>query len=61
MKNTFESFLQSYHCDTHPEILDDELPDAYNDWLGDLSVDEWIELGEKWGKEMKKEVIGIRI
>ena len=49
----FEDFLQCYHCENNPEILDDDLPDAYNDWISDLSVDDWIELGNKYAKTIK--------
>ena len=31
---TFKDFLMSKHAEAHPEILDDELPDAFEMWLG---------------------------
>ena len=51
---TFESFLQFEHCRLNPEILDDDLPDCYEDWISDLSPEEWIELGDKY-KNSKEE------
>lgn len=50
---TFESWLQDHHCRTHPEILDDDLPDAFSDWLVNLDPNEWIELGDKYGKSCR--------
>ena len=44
---TFEDFLQQYHADNNREVLDDDLPDAYEDWVGNLEADEVMELAEK--------------
>ena len=43
---TFEDFLQQYHSDNNPEVLDDDLPDNYEDWVGNLSGEEVMELAE---------------
>ena len=48
---SFEDFLMDYHCRINQEILDDDLPDAYGDWVADLDEDEWIALGDKYLKE----------
>lgn len=45
----FEEYLQYKHSEENPELLDDDLPDAYGDWLAGLSEDEWIEYGNKYG------------
>lgn len=50
----FEDFLGYKHCQLNPEILDDDLPDAYEAWISDLSIDEWIELGDAY-KNVKEE------
>ena len=47
----FEDFLMDYHCRTNPTILDDDLPDAYGDWLAELDSDDWLFLGDKYLKE----------
>ena len=60
----FENWLMEYHSENNPEILDDMLPDCFNDWVCDLDSDEWIRLGnlyakrseEKRLKELKKEI-----
>lgn len=41
----FEDFLHEYYSEeVNPTCLDDNLPDATSDWLGDLDVDEVIKL-----------------
>ena len=51
----FEDFLQDYHCKTHPTILDDDLPDAFDEWISGLDIDRWIYLGDKYLAEQLKE------
>jgi hypothetical protein len=45
MKQTFEEFLQDMHYELHPTLLDDDLPDAFNDWISNLDSEAWIEMG----------------
>lgn len=51
MKRTFEDFLQEIFMRDNPMILDDNLPDAFDDWMGNLEVDECLRLAELYGKE----------
>lgn len=53
--NKFESFLQNKHIVENPMLLDDDLPDAFDAWLGELQADDFIKYGEEFG-EMKYEV-----
>ena len=53
-KLDFEIWLMEYHCENNPEILDDMLPDCFNDWVCDLDVDDWIRLGNKYSKAILK-------
>ena len=52
----FEDWLMEYHSENNPEILDDMLPDCFNDWVVDLDVDEWIRLGNKYANYIKNKV-----
>ena len=52
-KETFEDFLQRMHSDDEPTVLDDDLPDAFDDWLSNLGVDLTIAYAEKWNVEQK--------
>ena len=47
-----EDYLKDVHAEQY-EGLDDDMPDAFNDWLTELDVDEWIEYAEKWMGTLK--------
>ena len=62
MKRTFEQFLeQEVHYKLFPEVLDDDIPDHFSDWLGEMEIDNLLEWGELYGKEQylagKEEVL----
>ena len=48
---TFEQFLQDKHSRQYVG-LDDEMPDDFDQWLQDLSVDEWIAYGDLFTTKM---------
>jgi len=50
----FEEFLQYYHAENYPEILDDDLPDAYSEWESELEADDWIRLANVYGTRLLK-------
>jgi len=53
----FEDYLQEQHQVENPTILDDDLPDAYGDWIENLSSDEWIVYGNRFARIHSREVI----
>lgn len=44
----FEEYLQSWHSEQNPEVLDDMLPDDYNRWLEDIGVEGVIEYADRY-------------
>lgn len=44
----FEDFLADKHMEEHPQILDDDLPDHFNDWLGNLDGEEYIKYADEY-------------
>ena len=52
MKQTFEQFLQAQLIKENPRLLDDQLPDAFDEWKEGISADEFIEFANKWGKKI---------
>jgi hypothetical protein len=54
MKNDFEDFLQYKHMEDCPMVLDDDLPDHFNDWLTELDIETWLKFGEEYGREQVK-------
>jgi len=54
----FEDFLMDKFASTDGNcVLDDDMPDAFDDWICNLEVDEWLEYGEKY----KEECVGNQI
>lgn len=49
----FEDFLQSTHGRDYVGT-DDMMPDAYDEWLQNLELDDWIRLGQQYGASIKK-------
>ena len=54
---TFEEYLQDKFWEQY-NGLDDEAPDAENEWFCDLSPDEWIDYAESWMRTAYKDKIG---
>ena len=46
----FEDFLGDYHSKDYMGT-DDDMPDAYEAWLGELEVDHLIKLADIYGQE----------
>ena len=44
----FEDFLFSKLMELRPELKDDELPDAFDNWLVDFGPDEWISFADEY-------------
>lgn len=45
---TFTQYLQTIHMKEHPALLDDDLPDAFDNWLSELDTDELINYADKF-------------
>ena len=50
-KQSFESYLAWRHSLIY-EGFDDDMPDAFEKWLDDLNVDEWLVYAESWKKTL---------
>lgn len=48
----FEHYLMKVHMEQHPMLLDDDLVDAFNDWLAEEPVDNIIQYAENWHKKL---------
>lgn len=51
MKETFEEFLGRMHMEDEPMVLDDDLPDAFDNWLSNQGSELMIAYAEKWHLE----------
>ena len=60
---TFKEFLMSKHSKEYPWILDDELPDEFENWLyhSELSIDDMIKYADEYTviqeQKIKREII----
>lgn len=43
----FEDYIQTKHAEQY-HGLDDEMPDDYNTWLEDLSIEDWLVYGNNF-------------
>jgi len=50
---SFKRYLEDVCFELYPEILDDEMPDFFEDWLEEKELDLIIAYAEKWHTEQK--------
>lgn len=46
----FEDFLQEKFIESNPTVLDDDIPDAFSNWLTELDSDDFIIYGNQYAK-----------
>lgn len=54
---SFEEWLKCYYAENYAEgemVLDDDLPDATEDWIGSQDSEDIIELSKHYGLDMAK-------
>ncbi len=49
---TFEEYLEEICFQINPTVLDDNMSDFFDNWLGELDGEDYIKWGELYGKEM---------
>ena len=49
---TFEKFLEEKFIKIFPDVLDDEMADSFDEWLGTFDVDNWLKYGEMYGQRL---------
>ncbi len=52
MKIDFEQYLQEKFVEYNSNILDDDIPDAYADWIGEVDPEDIIQFGQKYAEEI---------
>ena len=48
---SFEDYLETICFTINPSILDDDMPDFYDAWLGGLDGEQIIRYGQLYGEE----------
>lgn len=57
MEINFENYLQEQFMEDEPQVLDDDIPDAFDAWLETKDVNDIMEYGEKYDKKIKKDIL----
>lgn len=53
MDNPFEEYLKLVHAEDY-HGTDDDMPDAFDDWLGELDGEEYLQHGNEFAKLLIK-------
>lgn len=48
---TFEDYLKDVHYKEYPMVLDDDLPDHFDNWMGEQEVEDIIKYANAYGEE----------
>lgn len=48
MKTKFNDYLQTRCFEENPTVLDDDMPDFYDNWLSEIGVDLLMAYAEAW-------------
>ena len=48
----FQDYLMERCFVDNPQVLDDDQPDFFDDWLCDLDTDDWIKYGNEYARLM---------
>lgn len=46
----FEKYLEKVCFEANPSVLDDDMPDFFNDWLGNQGGEDYIRLADEYSK-----------
>lgn len=47
---TFEDYLKDVHGGLFPTLLDDDMPDHFDNWLGSLDGEEYMKYAQAYGE-----------
>lgn len=50
-KRTFEDFLQDLCFSINSHVLDDDMPDYFDNWLSNLDGEDYIRYADLYGQE----------
>ena len=50
---TFNQHLKETFIRMNPDVQDDDIPDAYDEWIGWLNAQEFIKFAEDYGRELQ--------
>ena len=54
---SFEQYLEDRCFVENPTILDDDMPDFFDNWLGDQDIESLLVYSEGWGRHIKNTIL----
>ena len=54
---SFEQYLEDQCFEENPTILDDDMPDFFDNWLGDQDTKMLLIYSEGWGRHIKSTIL----
>ena len=54
---SFEQYLEDRCFEENPTILDDDMPDFFDNWLGDQDIESLLVYSEGWGRHIKNTIL----
>ncbi len=57
-KETFEQFLERLCFDINTTVLDDDMPDFFDNWLANAEVEDMMRWGQMYGESQYVEGMG---
>ena len=54
---SFEQYLEGQCFELYPEILDDDKPDFFDNWLVEQSTESLLIYSEGWGRHIKNTIL----
>ena len=54
---SFAQYLEDRCFELHPERLDDDMPDFFEDWLEKQDVESLLIYSEGWGRHIKNTIL----
>jgi len=55
MTKTFEKYLEQVCFEANPQVLDDDMPDFFDDWLGSQDGEDYIRLADEYANKVREE------
>ena len=54
---TFEKYLEQVCFEANPEVLDDDMPDFFDNWLGGLDGEDYIRLADEYAEVVSGDIV----
>lgn len=56
---SLEEWLEYQHMEENPTLLDDDLPDAFSDWISELTEEQLEAYATRYGQDVAKRDLAV--